>query len=135
MWTWIRHLFGGGEGFPLPPSHLDIPTMESCALTPKELKEKMDRGDPVVLVDVREAFELEQAAIPGVRHIPMGEIHMRYKEISSDPNAEVVVFSHHGSRSEQVMTQLWGLGYQNTKNLAGGIQAWSEEVDLSIPQY
>jgi rhodanese-related sulfurtransferase len=65
----------------------------------------------------------------------MGDMHTRYKEISDDPNAQVIVFCHHGHRSEQVMTQLWGLSFQNAKTMEGGIHAWSEEIDINVPTY
>lgn len=114
---------------------VEIPTMDSCAITVKEVKEKLDRGEPIILVDVREDEELALAKIEGALHIPMGEMHSRYKEISDDPNAEVIVFCHHGHRSEQVMTQLWGLSFQNAKTMEGGIHAWSEEIDSGVPTY
>lgn len=104
-------------------------------LSPQEVKQKLDAGAPLVLLDVRELQELEICSLPNALHIPMGEIYDRYKEISEDPNAEIVVICHHGSRSHQVMHQLWGLGYQNAKNLAGGIHAWSLDVDPSVPRY
>lgn len=114
---------------------IEIPKMASCAVTPLQVKEKLDRHEPFILVDVRENEELELAKLEGALHIPMGEMHTRYKEISDNPNAEVIVFCHHGHRSEQVMTQLWGLSFQNAKTMEGGIHAWSEQVDKNIPLY
>lgn len=114
---------------------IEIPKMDSCAVTVKEVKEKLDNNEPIILVDVREDEELALAKIEGALHIPMGDMHTRYKEISDDPNAQVIVFCHHGHRSEQVMTQLWGLSFQNAKTMEGGIHAWSEEIDHNIPTY
>ncbi|MBI1389803.1 MAG: hypothetical protein GC154_15295 [bacterium] len=108
---------------------------DSPELSPAEVKQMLDAGEPLILVDVREPQELEICSIEGALHIPMGQIHSRYKEISSDPNANVVVFCHHGGRSMQVMHQLWGLGYQNAKNMSGGIHAWSLDVDPGIQRY
>lgn len=108
---------------------------ESSDLSPTEVKKKLDDASPIILVDVREPQEIEICSIDGAKHIPMGEIHERYKEISDNPEAEIIVFCHHGGRSMQVMHQLWGLGYQNCKNMAGGIHAWSLDVDPGVPRY
>ncbi len=129
LFSWL-----GGKKEP-EAKKIEIPKMDSCAITPRDVKEKLDNGEPIILVDVRENEEVEMAKIDGALHIPMGEMHTRYKEISDDPNAEVIVFCHHGHRSEQVMTQLWGLSFQNAKTMEGGIHAWSEEVDSSVPVY
>lgn len=128
MASFFKKLFGlgGGEG---NKAKLEIPKIESCAIRPAEVKAKLDRGEPIVLVDVREDDEVAAASIGGALHIPMGEMHMRYKEISGDPNAEVIVICQDGRRSEQVMTQLWGLGFQNAKTMEGGIGAWPDGAD------
>ena len=102
-------------------------------MRPVELKRKMDRREDVILIDVREPFEYELAHIPGSRLIPMREIERRLNEI--DPSKEVVVHCHHGARSAQVAHFLRTRGYQRVYNLTGGIAAWSEEVDPSIPLY
>ncbi len=111
------------------------PHYESPEISPPEVKQKLDAGEPVILVDVRQPEEIEICHIEGAVNIPMMDVHERYKEISDDPNAEIIVFCHHGSRSMQVMHQLWGLGYQNCKNMSGGIHAWSLDVDPKVARY
>lgn len=107
----------------------------SPEISPPEVKQMIDAGEPIILVDVRQPEEVEICHIEGAVNIPMMDVHERYKEISGDPNAQIVVFCHHGSRSMQVMHQLWGLGYQNCKNMSGGIHAWSLDVDPKVPRY
>lgn len=151
MLTWLKNLFGGTESkqkdypdvvYSEPikadtpnPGETRSPQSESHYISVTEVKEKMERGDPFKLLDIRELHEVDTASIPGALHIPMGEIHARYQELGEDPNQEIVVFCHHGGRSEMVMHQLWGLGYQNTKNMVGGIDAWSLDVDPKVPRY
>ncbi len=136
---WLKNFFvKNGDETKQPASTLKEPDPQpktQTQVSPGEVKEKLDNNQPVILLDVRRDEEKAIAKIDGAKPIPMHEIHQRYHEISEDPNTEIIVFCHHGMRSEMVMHQLWGLGYQNTKNLAGGIDAWSLEIDPSIPRY
>lgn len=118
-----------------PEPDYEPQSYESSDISPTEVKQKLEQNTPLILLDVREPQEVEICSIDGALHIPMGDVHERYKEIAEDPNAEIVVFCHHGGRSMQVMHQLWGLGYQNCKNMSGGIHAWSLDVDPSVPRY
>lgn len=86
-----------------------------------------------VLLDVREDLEIRTAAMPGITHIPMGQIPARMNELDED--AEIVCICHHGARSMQVASFLERQGYQHVYNLTGGIHAWSTDVDPSVPQY
>ena len=90
-----------------------------------------------LLLDVREPWELAVAAIriDGVRsvHIPMGELATRLIEL--DPSQPVVCICHHGMRSAQVVAFLERQGFEAAYNLAGGIDAWSAQVDASVPRY
>lgn len=99
---------------------------------PEELKARLDRGDDLSVLDVREVEELAIAAFPSAIHVPMGEIQARIAEL--DPNAEWVVVCHHGMRSAQVAMYLAGMGFK-VANLNGGIDRWSLEVDPSTPRY
>ncbi|MGO4303121.1 MULTISPECIES: rhodanese-like domain-containing protein [unclassified Cupriavidus] len=90
------------------------------------------RAKPVLL-DVREDLEVRTAAMPGITHIPMGQIPARMNELEED--AEIVCICHHGARSMQVANFLERQGYANVYNLTGGIHAWSTDVDPSVPQY
>lgn len=90
------------------------------------------RGAPVLL-DVREPWEIETAKIAGSLSIPMREIPARSEEL--DDEAQIVCVCHHGARSAQVAMFLESRGYRNVFNLQGGIDAWSRQVDPSIPTY
>lgn len=93
-------------------------------------------GQPVVL-DVREPHELELASIAAngfeLLTIPMGTIPSRLAEL--DPSRPVACLCHHGSRSMQVAAFLSARGFTHVANIAGGIHAWSSEVDTNIPRY
>ena len=90
-----------------------------------------------VLLDVREAWEVALASIriegASTLHIPMGEIPARLREI--DTTRPVVCICHHGMRSAQVVAFLGREGLSPVYNLSGGIEAWSTEVDASVPRY
>lgn len=92
---------------------------------------------PSLLLDVRESWEVETAAIrlPGVpfKHIPLSRIPERLKEL--DPSQPIVCVCHHGVRSLQVVAFLERNGFESVYNLAGGIDAWSVQVDPSVPRY
>ena len=92
-----------------------------------------NQPDQTILLDVREAAELEIAAVAGALHIPMGEIPNRLDEV--DRTKTIICMCHAGGRSAQVTHFLAGQGYGKAVNLAGGIQAWSERVDSNIPTY
>jgi rhodanese-related sulfurtransferase len=98
-----------------------------------ELKARRDRGEKPVVLDVREDWELQLARIPDVVHVPMNQIPARLAEL--DRRAETIVMCHAGARSLRVAHFLANQGFTNVANLAGGIAAWSEEVDATVPQY
>jgi len=89
--------------------------------------------DNTLLLDVREDVELKLAAVDGTLHIPMGQVPDRVGEIDGDKH--VIVMCRSGGRSAQVVEFLSSSGFGQVSNLAGGILAWSEDVDPSIPQY
>jgi sulfur-carrier protein adenylyltransferase/sulfurtransferase len=104
-------------------------------MTPVELKERLDRGDPITLIDVREPYEWEIANLEaqGARLIPLGEVEARIGEI--DPASDIVMQCRSGARSLRAAELLRERGYDRVWNLAGGILAWSDTVDPSIPKY
>lgn len=102
-------------------------------ITVQDLKARRDRGEPPLVIDVREAWELQLASIPDVVHVPMNEIPVRLGEFSRD--AETVVMCHAGGRSMRVAQFLANQGFTNVVNLTGGIAAWSQYVDATVPQY
>lgn len=90
-----------------------------------------------MLLDVREPWEVATAALPGITHIPMNQIPARIDEIAqaTRPGGDVVTICHHGARSMQVALFLENRGIGSVHNLTGGINAWSIQVDPSVPQY
>ena len=103
-------------------------------LSPQEFIERRDAGTPVILLDVREDWERELAPVPSPHlHIPMGQIPDRLAEL--DPAVETVVIWRSGARSRQVAHFLERQGFSSVQNLAGGILAWSRDLDPTIPAY
>lgn len=100
---------------------------------PLALHELLQGPAPPALVDVRESWEYEHASIDGSVHVPMAQIPTRHAELPKD--RPLVVVCHHGVRSRQVALFLEHLGFQEVYNLAGGIHAWSCEVDPAVPMY
>jgi rhodanese-related sulfurtransferase len=99
----------------------------------EELKVRRDRGDAPVVIDVREDWELQLARIPDVVHVPMNQVPGRLSELSRDQ--ETVVMCHAGGRSLRVAQFLAAQGFTNVSNLTGGIAAWSDRVDATVPHY
>jgi len=103
-------------------------------LTPREFLEQRTEGVPMTLVDVREDWEIQLAPVPSPHlHIPMGQIAERVGEL--DPSAATVVICRSGGRSAEVARFLSTRGFAKVFNLAGGILAWSRDIDPKIPQY
>ncbi|CAF0693510.1 molybdopterin-synthase adenylyltransferase MoeB [Candidatus Methylacidithermus pantelleriae] len=98
-----------------------------------ELKEAMERGEDFLLIDVREPHEYELARIPGSQLIPLGELPARLHEL--DAAKLVVVHCKTGGRSARACRLLREAGFRRVKNLAGGIEAWSQTIDPSVPRY
>ncbi|MCC5876740.1 MAG: sulfurtransferase [Candidatus Sumerlaeia bacterium] len=107
--------------------------MTDC--TVEELKQRIDDGKAPVLIDVRETEEVALCAIPGAVHVPMGDIPSRLMELEEHAEEEVVVYCHHGVRSANVQAFLKNHGFENVRNLVGGIDAWSLRADPSTPRY
>jgi molybdopterin/thiamine biosynthesis adenylyltransferase/rhodanese-related sulfurtransferase/molybdopterin converting factor small subunit len=102
-------------------------------MTPRELKERLDRGEPILVVDVREPQEYQINRIPGSTLIPLGELPQRYEELDRD--AAIVCQCKSGMRSAKATAFLRGIGFKNVRNLAGGILGWIDQVDPSQPKY
>jgi adenylyltransferase/sulfurtransferase len=98
-----------------------------------ELKQWLDEGRDVTILDVRNPQEWEIARIQGARLIPLPELQDRLGEL--DPAATLVVHCHHGPRSSRAVNFLRQMGFARAINLAGGIDAWSVQVDRSVPRY
>lgn len=103
------------------------------SITVKELKAQFDNGQKPVLLDVREPWEFALAKIEGSVLIPLGTLPQSLAKL--DPKAEIVAICHHGMRSADATGFLLQQGYMNVKNLVGGIDAWSIQVDSGVPRY
>jgi adenylyltransferase/sulfurtransferase len=120
--------FCGIHPEPPPP-----PGLTEFEIDPVELKKKMDRKESFVLIDVREPHEAEICVIPGARLIPLGQIPARVNELNSAD--EIIAHCKSGKRSGQAVEFLKSAGFRKVKNLRGGILAWSDQVDPSVPKY
>src|SRR5678815_5494883 len=103
-------------------------------ITPTELKQRLDNGDDIQIVDVREDNEVAIGRLPNSIHIPVGQILNRMNEI--DPSRETVVHCKMGGRSARAIEALKRSGFAGKLlNLSGGITAWSNDVDPSVSKY
>ncbi|MGH9960288.1 MAG: rhodanese-like domain-containing protein [Pyrinomonadaceae bacterium] len=110
------------------------PTQQIPEITATQLKQRLESGEDIQIIDVREAHEVAVAAIPNATHIPLGQVLGRMSEI--DPNRETVVHCKMGGRSAKAIEALKQSGFSGSLlNLKGGITAWSNEVDPSVPKY
>jgi adenylyltransferase/sulfurtransferase len=103
-------------------------------ITATELKQRIDNGDGLQIIDVREADEVAIGTIPNTIHIPLGQVITRMLEI--DPTRDTVVHCKMGVRSARAIMALKQSGFAGKLiNLKGGITAWSNEVDPTVPKY
>lgn len=103
-------------------------------ITATELKKRLDAGEDIQLIDVRQPDEYDFAKINGAKLIPLGEIVTKMNEI--DPARETVIHCKAGGRSAKAIAALKNAGFEGElKNLKGGITAWSNEVDPKVPKY
>ncbi len=107
--------------------------MDNNQISPLEVKENRDAGEDFIILDVREPMEYEIAHIPDSVLIPLGQLLSRIAEL--DPSKAIVAMCHHGMRSQSALNILLQNGFSNVKNLSGGIDAYSQTVDPSIPRY
>ena len=99
----------------------------------RELANWVQSGQAFILLDVRRDDEVSHASIPGALHIPMNEVQFRIREIPR--GKPIVVICHHGERSWRIARFLLTDGYKEVYNLEGGIDAYSLDVDPSVPRY
>ena len=103
-------------------------------ITVEELKRKRDAHEDFFLLDVREPHEVPIASL-GAPLIPVGSIEQRWTEIAEHKNDEVILHCRSGARSQKAALALKAAGFTNVKNLAGGILAWADKIDLTMPKY
>jgi adenylyltransferase/sulfurtransferase len=109
------------------------PAFSAGDIDPVEVKAKIDRHDPFVLIDVREPHEWKIGHIPYARLIPLGELPKRVNELN--PTDEIVAHCKSGVRSAKAIDFLKQAGFKKLRNMKGGILAWSDKVDPSVPKY
>jgi rhodanese-related sulfurtransferase len=107
--------------------------MSDLEITAADLKKRLDAGEKILLVDVREPWENQQCRIEGSVLIPMGTIPANLQKLDTDDS--VVCYCHHGMRSMDVANWLRQQGIPTAKSLAGGIDRWSMEIDPKVPRY
>ncbi|OFW00869.1 MAG: molybdenum cofactor biosynthesis protein MoeB [Acidobacteria bacterium RIFCSPLOWO2_12_FULL_59_11] len=120
--------FCGIHPEPPPP-----PGLSEFEIEPVELRKKMDHGDRFFLLDVREPHEVQICEIPGSRLIQLGQLPARVHELNSAD--EIIAYCRSGQRSGKAVDFLKRAGFRKVKNLRGGILAWSDQVDPSVPKY
>ena len=109
------------------------PGIAEGEIDPMEVKARIDRREPFVLIDVREPHEYQICKIPYAQLIPLGDIPKRVNELNSAD--EIVVHCKSGVRSGKAADFLRQAGFKKVKNMKGGILAWSDKVDPSVPKY
>ncbi len=119
--------FCGVRGEEEPEVDLHVPE-----ITPSELKQRMDRGDELFILDVREPHEYQICNLKG-HLIPLGELPRRVHEL--DSSNEIVAHCRSGKRSAEAVDFLRKAGFRKVLNLRGGILSWSTEVDPTVPRY
>ena len=103
-------------------------------IAPEELKSLLEGNSDVVVLDVREPWEIEAAAMGHNKHMPMSEVPARFQQ-ELDPEKRIVVVCHHGVRSYNVTAWLRRQGYDKVQSLAGGIDRWARQIDPKVPVY
>lgn len=103
-------------------------------ITPEELKQKIDAGQEVTVLDVREPWEYDAAHIEGSKLIPMDQVPVRINQ-EVDPDDHIVVICHHGVRSANVAAWMQQQGFEHVQSLRGGIDRWSRTIDPKVPLY
>ena len=98
-----------------------------------ELKRKLDAREDFLLLDVRERYEYDIAQVPGTKLMPLGELPSRMSELDSAQN--IALLCKNGRRSAQALRTLQDAGFSKLVNVAGGIEAWANEIDPSVPKY
>lgn len=107
--------------------------MPIYALKPNQLADFLEENPNTILLDVREDNEVEICALPNHTHIPMNLIPLKHNELADD--APIVVYCHHGVRSLNVARYLEHVGFEEIYNLDGGIDAYAQEIEPTMPRY
>jgi adenylyltransferase/sulfurtransferase len=117
----------------ITPAIPEAPVNNATEITAVELKQRLDRGEPIRIIDVREPNEYQINRLPGSTLMPLGDVPKRYVEL--DPADEIVVQCRSGARSARAADFLRSVGFKRVLNLKGGILDWIDKVDPSQPKY
>jgi molybdopterin/thiamine biosynthesis adenylyltransferase/rhodanese-related sulfurtransferase len=130
----ITHLIDYEEFCGVPANdHADLHSNGKNEIAPKDLADRLQKGEPIRLIDLRDPVEMQISSLPGAECIPF---HLLPEQMSKlDPNQQTVVFCHIGLLSTYAVRMLQEAGFQNVKNLRGGINAWAKEVDPEVLRY
>lgn len=107
--------------------------MNVDTIAPQELSRALSAGESMVIIDVREPYEWNIGRIPSARLMPLGTLPQAADALDRD--ADIVVYCHHGMRSEAAARALMDAGFLRVRNLVGGIDRWSNDVDPRVPRY
>jgi sulfur-carrier protein adenylyltransferase/sulfurtransferase len=124
----------GLTNYPVTQGRMKGRSMEDylSEISVQDLKRRLDKGEEIFLLDVREPYEFKIANLQGLL-LPLGQLHQKVGEL--DRNREIVVYCHHGNRSGIAVQFLKNQGFERVLNLAGGIDRWSREIDPKVPRY
>lgn len=108
--------------------------MQTGDITVQELKQRLDSGEELILIDVREPHEREICHIGGLL-VPLGTIPQKIEDLAEYKDKEVIVYCRTGGRSSSAVAFLKAHGFTNPRNLVGGVHAWADNIDNSMPKY
>jgi len=111
-----------------------VPFTLPLQITPLEVKQRLDAGEKLRLIDIRETFEHRQSSIEGSELIPMRTVPQALESLEAE-KSPLIVFCHHGMRSLQVVSWLREQGVERCSSMEGGIDRWSLEIDPAVPRY
>ncbi|RMD66758.1 MAG: rhodanese [Planctomycetota bacterium] len=115
---------------------MTTPANPPWEISPHDLREALQRGEPITLLDCREPHERAICAIrPSDRFIPLAELPERLDELADVGEAPLIVYCHHGSRSLRAAKLLRRAGFPHAQSLAGGVDAWTRRIDPTLPRY
>ena len=102
-------------------------------ISAQDLKTRLDRNEPPLLLDVRQDWETKLCRLPNAVHIPIEEIELRTDELNRED--DIVVYCHQGVRSAAVAEYLRSLGFKRVRNLTGGVDSWARTIDPGMRRY
>jgi adenylyltransferase/sulfurtransferase len=107
--------------------------MDDLQIDPLEVKRRLDAGEQLLLVDVREPWEFDICRIAGAKLMPLGSLPSNLPVFEQAD--EIIIYCHHGMRSLDAVAWLRQQGVEGARSMAGGIERWSREVDPAVPRY